>query len=110
MKEDVLKTLDFENYTVKELASEVRKSGLYPADKIIERMDHLFENKNIEFEHLSGLMQFVEEENGDLDEENDKLKKENEELEVEKNQLENLNVQLKGQNEKLRNFFFRGRN
>ena len=43
MKEEVLKTLDFDHYTVKELASEVRKSGLYPADRIIERMAQLYE-------------------------------------------------------------------
>ena len=46
MKEEVLETLDFDHFTTKELASEVRKSGLYPADKIIERMAQLYENKN----------------------------------------------------------------
>ena len=45
MKEEVLKSLDFENFTIKELASEVRKSGLYPSDKIFERIAHLSENK-----------------------------------------------------------------
>ena len=109
MKEEVLETF-FDHFTIKELASEVRKSGLYPADKIIERMEHLFEKVNIDYGHLCGLMKVVIEENDELEEENGELKKENEELEVEKNQLENLNVQLKGQNEKLRNFFFRGRN
>ena len=45
MKEEVLETLDFDHFTTKQLASEVRKSGLYQADKIIERMEQLFEMK-----------------------------------------------------------------
>merc|ERR1711981_405584 len=53
VKEEVLETLDFDHFTTKELASDVRKSGLYDADKIIERMEQLFENKNREFETLS---------------------------------------------------------
>ena len=43
VKEEVLQTLDFDHFTTKQLASEVKKSGLYEADKIIERMDQLFE-------------------------------------------------------------------
>ena len=50
MKEEVLGTLDFDHFTTKELASDVRKSGLFSADKIIERMEQLFENKNSELE------------------------------------------------------------
>ena len=46
VKEEVLETLDFDHFTAKQLASEVRKSGLYPSDKIIERMAQLYENKN----------------------------------------------------------------
>ena len=53
MKEEFLQTLDFDHFTIKELASDVRKSELYSADKIIERMENLFENKNREFETLS---------------------------------------------------------
>ena len=53
VKEDVLGTLDFDHFTTKQLASDVRKSGLYPADMIIERMEQLFDNKNSEFETLS---------------------------------------------------------
>ena len=44
MKEEVLETLDFDHFTTKQLASDVRKSGLYHSDKIIERMEQLFEN------------------------------------------------------------------
>ena len=53
VKEEFLRTLDFDHFTIKELASDVRKSELYSADKIIERMENLFENKNREFETLS---------------------------------------------------------
>ena len=52
VKEEFLQTLDFDHFTSKELASDVRKSGLYAADKIIERMEHLFELKNKEFKSL----------------------------------------------------------
>ena len=45
MKEEVLETLDFDHFTTKQLASDVRKSGLYHSDKIIERMEQLFEEK-----------------------------------------------------------------
>ena len=53
VKEEFLQTLDFDHFTSKELASDVRQSGLYAAGKIIERMENLFENKNREFETLS---------------------------------------------------------
>ena len=52
VKEEFLQTLDFDHFTIKELASDVRKSELYSADKIIERMENLFEMKNMEFETL----------------------------------------------------------
>ena len=69
MKEEVLETLDFDHFTTKQLASEVRKSGLYQADKIIERMEHLFELKNKEFESLSA-------KENETRKERDRLKKE----------------------------------
>ena len=53
VKEEFLQTLDFDHFTSKELASDVRQSGLYAAGKIIERMENLFEMKNMEFETLS---------------------------------------------------------
>ena len=37
--------MDFDHFTNKELALDVRKSGLYHSDKIIERMQQLFEEK-----------------------------------------------------------------
>ena len=42
IKEDVLKTLDLTHFTVAELASDCRKSGLYTSDQIIGRMDELY--------------------------------------------------------------------
>ena len=45
VKDEFLQTLDFDHFTTKQLASEVKKSGLYEAAKIIERMDQLFEMK-----------------------------------------------------------------
>ena len=56
MKEDVLGSLDFDHFTTKQLASDVRKSGLYPADMIIERMEQLFDKKNSEFEKMEEKM------------------------------------------------------
>ena len=73
MKEDVLGTLDFDHFTTKQLASDVRKSGLYPADMIIERMEQLFENKNSEFETLSAKEK--------------EIRKEKDQMKKEKNQL-----------------------
>ena len=52
VKEEFLQTLDFDHFTSKELASDVRKSGLYAADKIFERIEHLSEMKNQELETL----------------------------------------------------------
>ena len=38
-KDEVVKTLDFQHFTHKELATDVRKSGLYHSDRIMKRMD-----------------------------------------------------------------------
>lgn len=54
--EEVLQTVDFDHFTTKELASDVRKSGLYHPDKIIERMEQLYEIQNYEFETLHALV------------------------------------------------------
>ena len=43
MKEEVLKLLDFNHFTTKELASDVMTSGLYSKDRIIERMQELYD-------------------------------------------------------------------
>ena len=45
-KDEVLETFDFEHFTHRDLASDVRKSGLYDIDKILERMDKLFETNS----------------------------------------------------------------
>jgi len=46
-KDDVLKMFNFEDFTFKELSSDVRKSGLYSTDNIMERMEQLFQS-NVE--------------------------------------------------------------
>lgn len=46
--EDVAKVLDlfnFEDFTIQELNSDVRKSGLYPVERIMDRMVQLYETK-----------------------------------------------------------------
>ena len=73
MKEDVLGTLDFDHFTTKQLASDVRKSGLYPADMIIERMEQLFDNKNSEFETLSAKEKEIRKEKDQMKKEKDQL-------------------------------------
>ena len=41
IKDKVLKTLNFEDFTFKEFSSDVRKSGLYSTEKIMERYEEL---------------------------------------------------------------------
>ena len=53
MKKEVLTKIDFDHFTFKELVSDVRKSNLYPMDKIMERMDKLFDAKNEEWMSLA---------------------------------------------------------
>ena len=48
MEEEVLKSLDFNHFTTKELASDVKMSGLYSKDRIIERMHELCETNERE--------------------------------------------------------------
>merc|ERR1712062_200503 len=55
-KDEVLQTLDFEHFTQKELTSVVRKSGLYDIDKIMERIDELFEAKKWELSIKEGII------------------------------------------------------
>jgi len=43
MKADLLKMFDFDHFTTEELATDVRKSGLYEKDRIIERMGELYQ-------------------------------------------------------------------
>ena len=43
--DEVLQMFDFVDFTFKELSSDVRKSGLYPTDQIMERMDEIFQGK-----------------------------------------------------------------
>ena len=53
MKKEVLTKIDFDHFTFKELVSDVKKSDLYPVEKIIERMDKLFDAKNEEWMSLA---------------------------------------------------------
>ena len=45
VKHETLQSLDFSHFTSKELATEVRKSGLYSTDQVVERMQLLYEVK-----------------------------------------------------------------
>ena len=45
-KSEVLKLFNFEDFTFKELNSEVKISGFYPVDKIMDRMEQLYEAKD----------------------------------------------------------------
>ena len=47
VKSDVLEMFDFDDFTFKELNSAVRKSGLYDLDKIMERLQQLYDAKAI---------------------------------------------------------------
>ena len=44
-KKEVLEMFDFDHFSVGDLASDVKDSSLYPTDKIIQRMEKLFEEK-----------------------------------------------------------------
>ena len=46
VKSEVLESFDLSDFTFKELTSDVRKSGLFDVDKIIERMEELYEWKD----------------------------------------------------------------
>ena len=52
MKECLLYSFNFDHFTVSELATDVKNSGLYPSDKIIQRMDQLFKEQEDELEAL----------------------------------------------------------
>merc|ERR1712192_7905 len=67
-KAKTLELFDFDHFTIKDLASTVRKSGLYPSDKIIERMEQISEVKQRVFEimkkardnHMKGKERLIE--------------------------------------------------
>ena len=52
-KEEVIRKIDLDDFTFKELVSDVRKSGLFPMDKIFERMEQLFDSQKKEMEEKS---------------------------------------------------------
>ena len=55
MKEEVIRKIDLDHFTFKELVSDVRKSGLFPVDKVIERMEQLFDAQKKETEAWKSL-------------------------------------------------------
>ena len=52
VKSDALELFNFEDFKFKELNYEVRNSGLYPVDKIMDRMEQLYEARKDNF-HIS---------------------------------------------------------
>ena len=55
-KEDLLKLFNLKNFTVKELATDVRKSELYEKDQIIERMEELYQEMEKELAEMEEAM------------------------------------------------------
>ena len=49
-KEEVIRKIDLDHFTFKELVSDVRKSELFPVDKIFDRMEQLFDAQKEEME------------------------------------------------------------
>ena len=49
-KDELLKMIDFDHFNIQDLATDVRKSGLYETDRIIERMAELHQTEISEFE------------------------------------------------------------
>merc|ERR1711936_1270250 len=66
MVDEALTMFDFDHFTVNELASDVRDSGLYWNSQIIGRMKELFEVKNYEVETLKVVLKSKEVEIEDL--------------------------------------------
>ena len=54
-KEEVIRKIDLDHFAFKELVSDVRKSGLFPVDKVIERMEQLFDAQKKETEAWKSL-------------------------------------------------------
>lgn len=66
MKEELLVMFDFDHFTAGELAKDVKKSGLYEKDRIIERMEELYqiqsrENKTVIEEYEKNMKTMDEE-------------------------------------------------
>ena len=51
-KAETLAMFDFDDFDVEDLATVVKNSGLYPSEKIIERMEELFNEQREEMEAL----------------------------------------------------------
>ena len=88
---------DFDHFNVRDLASTVRKSGLYPSDKIIERMEQISEVKErgllYRKEQLEDLEQETYEALSVKDQEIRKLRKEKKSLEEALNRKKKIEEQ-----------------
>ena len=82
-RNDIVATLDFEDFTVEELMTTIRESGLYPAEKIDERVLDLVKKKDM------------------LLKEKDQLLSEKDQLLCEKDQLLREKDQLLSEKDKL---------
>ena len=49
-REEIIKTFDFNHFSPQELASDVKKSGFFSTDQIIDRMEELHQIKDKELE------------------------------------------------------------
>ena len=110
VKHHTLQSLDFSHFTSKELATEVRKSGLYSTDQIIERMQLLYEAKEEDLEErrieCEQLKKAKISQDGSFRAkvlENDQMKKDLEERRIVCEQLQNEKISQDEQLQKERN-------
>ena len=84
-KAKAIEMFDFDHFSAKDLASTVRKSGLYSGDKIIERMGQLSDEKQRGLEYMKEQLDDLEQEKKESlsvkDKEMNKLRKEKKSLE-----------------------------
>ena len=107
-KREVVEMFDFTHFSVGDLASDVRKSSLYPTDKIIRRMEKLFEEKEESLMWKEYEFEDLEEELEERGEEMEELETELEEmsgnlmiLEEKETEIEELKKMLKSDNMEL---------
>ena len=95
-KDEVVETLDFHHFTHKELATDVRKSGLYHSDRIMERMDEIMDRlkwKGIFKEVESGIVEFY---NLELERINGLLKRKENEVDTAKEDIKRFKKCIPG--------------
>ena len=105
-KAKALEMFDFDHFTIKDLASTVRKSGLYSSDKIIERMKQLSDEIQRDLENKEEELEAVEEDLENTKEQLEELKQEKKEaLSVKDQEINKLRKERKTLEEAL-NFIF----